>query len=384
MNPTPTEPTNEPNVPDENVTPVTPLTPFAPETPNTQLTPEAVPIEPMTLTTPEAEQAPAASTPIVPEVPVASSDVLFPSSPQPVPLKEATPFAPPSAESVVTPAPIGSGSTFASAPTSTPELKKSNKKLVRIAAIVGGALLLAIIGALVYASIATVSAKDYQEAVTQYNKASVANSALASDVAQLTSNLGTDSDEEFKTSLTEAEKSLVELKDESAKLGELKAVRVGEGKDLYTTFDTKMATYVTYAGDIIESVKKAQPAIAVCDKVKSAPDKVTGLAALQDCSTKLTAVGDLPNAEFKAYIASIGDLYAKYAVNYQGLADLTDPFGAQYERYKTYRDGLSATTKGLSTASKDYTAAIKKHNDEVSVKDSAQALGKYLSEQQKS
>jgi len=327
MNPNSTEPTNEPSVPTSSPTP----DPFVPiDQPNQadQATP-VVPVEPMTPTTPEA-----------------------------APLTVDAPVSP------------------------TPEVKKSNKKLLTILGAIVGVILLAVIAALLYTSLSGASQEDYKEAVTQYNATSSANSAFTSDVASLVSGLNSDTDDEYNVSLKEAETSLTKLKDENTKLGDLKAVKVGEGKDLYKTFNDKLTTYVAYGGNVLESVKKARPGILACDEARNTTDSAARLAGLKNCSTKLAAVGDLPNPAFSVYIKSISVAYADYATTYEKISALTNPLGSQYEEYKTLRDQLTAASKNLSTASKDYQTAAKKGNDEVNVKDQAQALGKYLSEQQ--
>jgi len=318
MNPNSTEPTNEPTVPTSSPTP----DPVAPVEP-------VVPVEPMT-----------------------------PTSPSAAPIAVDTPVTP------------------------SPEVKKSNKKLLTIIGAIAGVVLLAAIAALLYSTLSGASQEDYKEAVTQYNATSSANSAFTSDVATLVSGLNSDTDDEYNTALKDAETSLAKLKDENTKLGDLKAVKVGEGKELYKTFNDKLTTYVAYGGDVLGSVKKARPAIIACDDARSTTDSAARVSGLKNCSSKLAAVGDLPNPAFNTYIKSISVAYADYATTYEKVSALTNPLGAQYEEYKMLRDQLNAASKSLSTASKDYQTAVKKSNDEVNVKDQAQALGNYLSEQQ--
>jgi len=337
MNPNSTDPTNEPIEPTPTSTPnpVTPIDQFGEVNQTTPVEP-VVPVEPMTPTTPEAA-------PITVDAPIAPVASITPS----------------------------------------PEAKKSNKKLLTILGSIVGVVLLAAIAALLYTTLSGASQEDYKAAVTQYNATSSANSAFTSDVASLVSGLNSDTDDEYTVSMKEAETSLAKLKDENKKLGDLKAVKVGEGKDLYKTFNDKLTTYVAYGGDVLESVKKARPGILACDEARSTTDSAARLAGLKNCSTKLAEVGDLPNPAFNTYIKSISVAYGDYATTYEKISALTNPLGAQYEEYKTLRDQLTAASKNLSTASKDYQTAAKKSNDEVNVKDQAQALGKYLSEQQK-
>jgi len=296
-----------------------------------------------------------------------------------VPTEPVTPVVPVEPMTPTSPAaPIGSPETLVP----TPEPKKSQKKLFTILGIVGGVILLSVIGVLLYTTLSGASPEDYKKATTQYNTTSSANSSLARNVSSLNSGLRSDTDEEFNAALKDAETSLGKLKEENTKLGDLKAVKVGEGKDLYKTFNDKMTGYTAYAGDIIQSAKKARPGIIACEKARDTTTSAERIAGLKDCSTALVAVGDLPSAAFDAYVKSLTTIYADYAVTYEKVSALTNPLGAQYEEYKVLRDKLSASTKSLTTAAKDYQTAVKAKDDEVSVKDSAQALGKFLSEQQ--
>ena len=64
-----------------------------------------------------------------------------------------------------------------------PDLKNMNrKKLITVASIAGGALVLAIIATILYVSLMTVSKQDYRDAVVQYNAVSGAGSKLTSSI----------------------------------------------------------------------------------------------------------------------------------------------------------------------------------------------------------
>jgi amino acid permease len=71
------------------------------------------------------------------------------------------------------------------APVQTPQAPKPSdkKKIILIAAIVGGVVLLVGIAFVVYSLLFSVSKKDYQEAKRQYNDVSIASAGLTSDVA---------------------------------------------------------------------------------------------------------------------------------------------------------------------------------------------------------
>lgn len=361
MNPNTQQPTGQSPVPELNPTPEVPVVPIAPVEPIVPL----APIAPITPIAPE-----------IPMTPITSSDVLFPSSPQPIAIQNTAPVV----------EPVNPIATFGSGPLPTPTYGTNNsnkKKLILLASIIGGVTLLVIVGVVLYSALMSVSKKDYQQAAIQFNAVSSANSLLTSRVSSLSSGITNDTDEDFSNGAQQVETSITALKDENTKLGALKAARVGEGGVLYTTFDNKLTTYLADADDVVHSVKKVRPALIICDKIGAASDNAARLVALNACSGALGAVEDIPNTEFKALIASLEDGFVKYAAIFEGISALTSPYGSQYEQYKTLRDEMYATQKELTTARTDFSAAIKKHDKDISIKDSANALSKYLTVQQR-
>ena len=296
-----------------------------------------------------------------------NNDVLFPGTPEPV------------ADPAV--APIGTTNSESNTEL-TPEPKKSNKKLIMILGIVGGVVLLAIVAAVLYFLLMMVSAKDYQEAAKQFNVVSSANTKLTSSVTSVASDAdGTD--DEFNASIKEAKASVSSLKDENKKLGELKAIRVGDAAPLYKTFDGKLTTYLSYADELITSVDKARPALLSCNE-KATGEPAARIAVVKKCATDLEAVKDVPNAEFKTFLTASAEARAKFAKTYESISLLTSPFGAQFDEYKKLQTELYASQSELTAAQKTLTESLNKRDAEVSVKDSANALSKLLTEKQRS
>ena len=196
------------------------------------------------------------------------------------------------------------------ATTSSTPTPSSNKKLILIASIVGGAVLLAVIGIFVFIALTSVSKQDYANAAEQYNEVNSANSALVRSASSL-SNSTSDSDAEFNKALKTAEEAVTTLKTENEEFGKLKAVSVGEGKDLYKTFDDKLEAYIVYGNDLISSVKTLRPALVTCDEVSEAATDAR-VQALKDCADALGKVNDIPNAEFKKFIGAMKDGYSSY------------------------------------------------------------------------
>lgn len=266
----------------------------------------------------------------------------------------------------------------------TPGQKKPvNKKLIAIIGGAVGVILLAIVGVAVFLALTTVSKEDYRAATLQYNEVSRSSSALTREVSSLSSGLSRSTDAEFAASAKEVEEALATLRDENKKLGGEKAVTVGEGKELYTTFNTKLSAYTAYADELMTSVKSLRPAMVVCEKISDEKDNAGRVTALKACSTALGDVKDLPNAEFKTFVGVLQKSYSDYATAFEKTAALTAPFGAQNAEYRALRDQATEAQKNITTASREFSSALGERDKEMSVKESADALAKYLTEQQR-
>ena len=355
MNPNNNDPNATPPVDDTNpVPPVSPETSEAPATP----APEATPVTPQTPVTPEVPATPAAPVePITPATP-----------PTPVTPDAATPFA-------------------AGTPVTGPEAPKTpkvSKKTILIAAIAGGVILLAIIAVIIFMALTTVSKADYREAVRQYNTVKSASSSLSADVSLLGSASGSTPDATFNERVSEVKNSIEKLKSENDELSKLKAVKVGDGAKFYNTFADKLKAYLAYGSEMVTSVENLRPALVTCDKTSDATSAAASIAAIKSCASELAGIKDIPNAQMKTYITALADNYSKYSSSYEKANALTDRFGSQSEEYRTLRTEMSEALKAVSTAGTTFRNDLKTRDDELSVKDSANKLGDYLDDQQKS
>lgn len=355
------DPNNEeknPAFPTEDVLPTSDPTP---EVPTTEPIVPATPFFTDANTSSAPELSPEAAAPVAP---LSGPDALATAPQEPTPnVIPATPFTP--GEPVPEPP------------------KKNTKKIILIASVAAGVVLLAIIAIVIFLFLTTVSKADYRDAAKQFNQVTSASSSLNSDVSSLGASSGSTSDSDFEKSLKDTQDSLDTIKNENESLSKLKAVRVGEGGDLYKTFDDKLDAYLAYGNDLVASVKNLRPAMVACDKVSDADDAAARVAALKTCATSLNDVKDLPNAEFKTFVTELATAYTSYAKTYEGISALTNPYGTQYEQYKTLRDEMYATQDKISAASKTFQESLEKRDDELSVKASADALADYLTEQQR-
>lgn len=358
----------DPNNANPNTTPpnddVSPEVPVTPETPAPEATPS-------TESTPASEPAFTSEEPVTPV-----------SEPAPVAdPAPANPFAQPETSEPTTPVQETPATFTAGAPVS-PNEPKGSKKTILIASIVAGAVLLAVAGVVAYMFLSSVSKEDYRDAAVQFNDVSSATASLNSDVRILSSSTSS-SDERFEESVKEVEASLATIKTENDELAKQKAVRVGEGAELYGTFNDKMKSYLAYADELVVSVKNLRPAMVVCDNVSEAEDATARIAALKACATALGNVSDVPNAEFKAYIGELKGAYEEFASIYEGVAGITSPYGAQAEEYKALRERMTAVQTKISDATKKFSADLKARDEALSMKESTEALADFLNEKQK-
>jgi hypothetical protein len=276
--------------------------------------------------------------------------------------------------------PLGSSPTspVGSSPNSNPVTNLMNgpkKKLVILIAIIVGALVVLGIAAFIVMNFLLVSKADYRAATTQFNNVSSAYSDLSSDASRLqydTSSSTTDT--EFTNDSEAVTTKIKTFQDANTKLATLKAVKSGEGKKLYSTYDTKVKAFTIYAQDLVTSVKSYRPAVKACKDA-------TTLTLLSGCVTALSAVGEIPNVDLKQFVTTIQTQYKAYLDVKTKVAAITDPYGKQYDQYKVLRDQGYAIQDKISAAGSDFSSNAKKHGDEIDPASDANALGEYLAKQ---
>lgn len=374
MDPNNTNPSNTPPAND---------TPPAPEpTPTPESTPAVAPATPQS--TP-AQDAPA---PTAPETPVFGAPAVQPEVSEtpvfgqaPTESTAATAATTPDAAATPAAAPAATFSTGGASPEGPQADKK--KKLILIGAIVAGVIVLGAIGFFIFSLLTSVSREEYRDAARQFNQVSSASASLTSDARMLGYSSGNTPEEDFQEDVAEAEASITTLKAENDELSKMKAVRVGEGGKLYSAFNDKLEAYTAYATELVTSVKNLRPALATCNSVNDAEEAPARVEALKGCSSALAGVTDVPNAQMKTYVEALSKGYGDYANVYEQIAGLSDPFGDQYEQYKTLRDQMYDIQDTIGDAGDTFSEALKARDEELSVKESADALADYLTEQQR-
>ncbi len=292
-----------------------------------------------------------------------------PAQPQP-PVQSATP--PPTAPQQPQPMPSYGGAT--PQPGSGP-----NKKLI-IGLVAGGVgLLVLIIIVIVVASLMSVSKKDYQAALSQYSEVSSANSTLTSKVSMLQYSLSSGTDTSFDNDIDAAKKAVTELKEENEELAKLKAVKVGDGKEKYEAFTSKVDAYTKFADNLLISLQDVRTAVQKCSSADTTSSGAA-MASINNCIAELEKVGNTPDPDIKEFMSKMKDEYKNLAAVLQKLSAIKDPYGKQYEQYKSLRDQTYKIIDNVTGAQTDFRSNLEKHADEVDPKDSAKDLSDFLTD----
>jgi hypothetical protein len=338
---------------------------FAPLTP-TPIAPEPVPATTVYAAAPTVEPVP---------TPVAFA----PSTPNPF---GGAPFSP-IAVTPVAPTPFGVQPVGAPVVPGTPLSSNKKKKLIiLISSIVGGLLILGVI-AFVLFSIFTVSKKDYSDATSQFNEVSAAASTL--DTAGIAVQFDTDSsttDTKLNNDVSTVQDSITKLQAANSKLATMKAVKLGGGKSLYATFNTKITAYTSYIQDYITSVKSYHPAAIACGDDSASASAAEAQAKIAACVAALNGATDLPNPDIKTYVAALLTQYKSAQSIATQIVALQDPYGDDYTQYSALEDQLSTVENTISSAYTDFSSNATKHATDVDPSDAANALGDYLVKQE--
>lgn len=259
----------------------------------------------------------------------------------------------------------------------TPPSKGLNKKLIIIiACAVGGLVIVGVVIAVLIA-VFSVSKKDYNAALDQYNELSSANYTLSSKVSTVTFGVDSSTDTTFDNDMDAAKKALDTVKSENAALAKLKAANIGESGAKYKAFNTKLEAYITHSTNLLSSLGDVRDAMLTCDKAGESSAS-TMIAAIDTCVTDLGKVSNVADADVKEYIGKIKTEFTSLSSIFGQLSKITDPYGKQYDQYKSLRDQTYAVSDNLSNARSDFHSNLEKHSDAVDPKDAADDFSKFL------
>lgn len=256
----------------------------------------------------------------------------------------------------------------------------SNKKLIiLIVSLVVGLLLIGGI-VLILIAVFTVSRKDYSAALSQYNEVASANYTLNSKLSTLQYSVDSTTDTSFDNDVEAAKKAIQQVRDENAELAKLKAVSLGEGNTKYKAFAAKLDAYLTYSNNLLTSLDTMRDAAITCDESGTTSSSSAGeiKSAIDDCVAALEKVSNVADSDVKEFVGKIKDEYTSLSGVIGQIAAITDPYGDQYDQYKSLRDQMYDIQDNISNAQTDFRSNLEKHSDAVDPKESAEDLSKFL------
>ena len=226
----------------------------------------------------------------------------------------------------------------------------------------------------------SVSKEDYKAAFDQFGDVSKANYSLSSSVAYVGISAVGDNETAFKNDTEKAKEAITELSSENTKLGELKAMKVGEGQKKYDAFSEKIVAYTKYVDNLLVSLKDIREANMVCDDASSSSDAKKMKKAIDACIVALEKVSDTPDQDVKKLLESLKGAYSQLLTITTKIAALKNPYGSQYDEYRSLRDQMYKVLDELRDAQSTYRSNVDKHSDEVDPKDTADDLNDFLIE----
>lgn len=262
----------------------------------------------------------------------------------------------------------------------SPEAKKAKQSKL-IALIVGGILLIviAVIAIFFFVSQNTVSREDYQEASTQYDTVRDSGADLSRAVSSMSSRLNSTNDDTFKESAAKVDEEIATLTTETEKLGELKAMKVGEGKEVYEAFDNKLTGYIDRAKVLVQSVQDMRPAIQKCSNASKAPANDQRAKQIEECATEVNAVSEkIGNAELKAFTKTLGEQYGELADVYKEANEQAQAGGSDATQARELRAKLSEIQNDILRATTQLSREVRTADTNAGPENEANALRDFL------
>ncbi len=263
-----------------------------------------------------------------------------------------------------------------------PRAPKNKKKPTRSLVAVGSALLLVVVATVSFALLSAVSKEDYAKALTQYNAVAEVVESFDAQVGTVVSVVKYGSDDEYNAEIVKLDQLTTQLKDENKAFNGMKAVRFGEGRKFYGPFKHTMNDYLAYSKELVDTVKQGRPMFAACAKVSNAPTVDEQIDTMNKCVVALGDVGTLPEKNSAIWVEGLKEQYQAHVEVSTAITKLTDPFGAQYDQYKTLQAKKYTIEDQIKAINTTFASAMNARDDEVSVKATAEALKAFLSKQQ--
>lgn len=255
---------------------------------------------------------------------------------------------------------------------------ESKKALIIIASTIGFLVIVGMVTAVLMVAF-SVSKKDYRAALAQYEKITSTNRQLGAKVSSLSYGIKYSSSAAFTKNTDEARRLIKEIRHQNVELSEMKAVRSGEGKKLYQPFSSKVASYTTYADNMVSSLNDTRTTLLACNTAASSSSTALGAKQAADvCVGELKKVRNTPDADLRNYLNVYQTQMGKLSSVAGQLASITDPNGAQRDRYAMLRRQVLEVQGSIKTEGVKLQDNMNAHEKEVSPAVTAEALSTYL------
>ncbi len=253
-------------------------------------------------------------------------------------------------------------------------MNSSTKKTLIIIGIVGAILIAAL---LVYAILITPVKQPYRDALAQYKNVYNANVQLTTRGSSLGASTATD--EQFKKNIDATKEGIRALGVENTALGKKAVLETGEGKGLYDAFSKKLAAYMQYNTQMLNSVQQVRPVLFACSKAMgNVSADASGVEAMRKCSTQFANLTNIPDVDYRAYAQTSTGRYAALAVNLENTAALADPKGADAGRATELGSELESIVADMTADGKALAKSLSAHKQAVDITATAMALDDYL------
>lgn len=257
---------------------------------------------------------------------------------------------------------------------------KNNKKLFLWIGIAVGAVLLIGATIAIIMAIFVVSKDDYRKAYGQMLEVSTVSYDLNSGSSSIQYGMESSTDTKFKNDAESTEKAIEKIRQENKKLADFKAVKFGEGKAKYEAFSKKLDEYLTFNSGLLTSATELREASVSCESATN--EAMTSIdsakAVIDECVSALKKVDGIPNEDMKVYSQKLVTEYDKLSSLVGDLAQITDPYGAQYEQYKSIRDQLYKVQENINDARTDFRSNLEKHAKDADINNSADEFLDFL------
>lgn len=256
-----------------------------------------------------------------------------------------------------------------------------DKKSIKMIGIIAGAVLVIITIAIV-SSFFSVSKEEYRQAYDQMEGVVSANSSLNSKLSSMQYGLTSSTDTQFKNDVEAVEEAIEEVREENKELSTLKAIKVGEGKKQYDEFNKKLEEQLTFTSDAVKSISNIREASLACSAANSViTSSKSATTAQNECVSAFKKASDIPDNDVKTFVKAMVTEGERLASIMDKMVAITNPYGAQYEQYKSLRDEGYEVQKNIRDAQANFRSNFEKHAKEANAKDTAEDLSKFLSEQ---